>query len=226
MNKSLLIIALIVVASINISCDSSTTRTSKSPSKLDLVQNHYDPIMRVSQREYSYQLREYSYQLRNYAALAADLEDDNFEIRSTEEVSDLIERVIGTMNQVRAYLLPISQISTAYGNELANLIEDSADKEEFKVLWREYQEGVAQVMNIDIEFSRQLAKFYSYYRDVTVEEGGTLVVISEDDGDNLMKELERYERTDEGLRIEQQKLRSGTIVKFAEAIKFAKGKAN
>ena len=118
-------------------------------------------------------------------------------------------------------------MSTEYGRELSNLIESEAARQAFMVLWREYQEGVVQVMDYDIQIISNILKVLLYLRENMVYDDfeKTLMWETQEQIDKLVELLEDHDKTDQVLRLDQQKLRSKTVGLFLNAIDFAKEKS-
>lgn len=195
----------------------SNSVTDLYGSSINDIIGKYDPLLSYSQTKYRLWID-------NETAKMADA--DLFGRQSVKNISLInanINYFRNSIDTIKAYMLDQLSIATEYGSELAEKIRDDDKKKEFQVKWRLYQEGVAEVMNYDIEGCNQLIEALNFLKNNQSKcyiEDDLLVFVD----DASLSEYQRLMEiiTDNSILDESQKVRSKTVQVFLEAINIAR----
>lgn len=196
-------------------CVNQTNDSKKAKSigdnSINEIMNKYDPQLSVKQESY-----------RLWVAAESQKMDSYFEASSVGNISNInrnINHLMSAQDTIRTYMLYFGYKSSEYGVELIRLIKEEDAKEKFHVKWRTYQEGVAEVMNYDLEIINQFIEALVFLKDnnskYEVENG---FIYFKDDASLNAYQNHMSVISEPHLQMDQQNIRSSTVHTFIEAI--------
>lgn len=181
--------------------------------------NTYDPILSSIQYYYRIWLEDENQKIFN-----------NIDLFQPDSISNLIyiEANIGhlmhSIDTVRSYLKELAYVSAEYGIKLTSTINENKVKSEFQTKWREYNEGITEVMNYDVERIIQYLTVFIYLRDnhSKFEVKGDTIYFLDDSSLWEYKKLLSSIR-DQKILTKQQTTKTQTIHTYLEAMNLVKG---
>lgn len=214
-NRVLITLILLNVWSCTNGQSDSKDKAKSAETSLNEIINYFDSKLSAKQRSYRLWLEAEDQMMTGVFDLPS--------IKNLSTINNNIEHFMSAKDTIRSYGLFFSNVTAEYGSELIIRIKDEDVKEKFNVKWRTYQEGVAEVMNYDLEMTNNILKVLIFLRDNYTKYNIENDLIYFDD-DPSLKEYQRLlgEFIDPKTEIAQQNVRSKSMHTFLEAINIAK----
>jgi hypothetical protein len=209
---------IIVLLTIGICSGGNSSAQETTKLNINEIINEYDPIMSAVQYYYRQWIEKENQEYFNNE----DLLEPN-KINDLNYIKTNIEQLLSFVDTVKSYFEDHSYISSEYGEKLKAMIKDSNGELEFQTKWREYNNGVAEVMAYDIEMIGKYLTIFYFLRDnrTSYEVGNDMVYfLDEESREKYLNLLENL--ADPKLSSEQELIRMKTVHKYADAINYAK----